>query len=99
MKEKGGPAMDMQELMLRLLDLQKASFANGFAALDTIQDETERVANDFMDQAGWVPAVSKGALKDWFSLVRKSRNDLKKAIDDGYAHMGGHISSALHKGQ
>jgi hypothetical protein len=87
--------MDIRALMLQMVSLQKASFDNGFAALATIQDEAERLTSDFMDQAGWVPSASKGMLKEWFSLVRKSRDDFKKAIDDGYTQMGGYLNTSF----
>ena len=87
--------MDMRMLMLQLLDGQKEFFANGFATLGAVQDKAEKVVNDVVNQAGWVPAVGKGALKDWYSLVRKSRDDMKKAIDDGYAQARSCVGAAL----
>jgi hypothetical protein len=87
--------MDIRALMLQMVGLQKASFDNGFDALATIQDEAERITSDYTNQAGWVPSVGKGMLKEWFGLVRKSRYDFKKAVDDGYAQMGGYIDSSI----
>lgn len=89
--------MDIRALMLQVVSLQKSSFDNGFEALATVHDEAERITNDFLDQAVWMPSVSKGVMKDWFGMVRKGRNDFKKAIDDGYDQMGGYIDSAFQK--
>jgi hypothetical protein len=96
-ERQGGSTMDIRALMLQMVSLHKASFDNGFAALATIQDEAERITSDYMDQAGWITSVGKGMLKEWFSLVRKGRNDFKKAIDDGYTQVGGYINTSIQK--
>lgn len=87
--------MDIRALMMQWISMQKASFDNGFEAVATIQDEAERITSDYMDQAGWVPSVSKGMMKDWFRLVKKSRNDFKKVIDSGYEQMGGYVKTSI----
>jgi hypothetical protein len=90
--------MDIRAFIIKMVGMQKASFDNGFAALETIQYESERITNDFMDKAGWVPSVSKGMMREWFGLVKKGRDDFKKAIDSGYAQVGGYIDTAFQKG-
>ncbi len=87
--------MDMRMMMLQLIDGQKAFFANGFATLDAMQDGAEKTVNDVMNQALCMPAVSKGALNDWYSLVRKSRDDMRKSIDDAYIQARGSVGAAL----
>jgi len=87
--------MDIRALMLQMVNLQKASFDNGFAAFSTIQEEAERITSDYMDQARWVPSIGKGMMKEWFGLVRRSRDDFKKAVDDGYTKVGGYIITSL----
>jgi hypothetical protein len=89
--------MDIRAMVLQMIGLQKASVGNGFAVLTTIQDEAERITNDFMDQAGWIPSASKGVMREWFGLVKKSRNDLRKAVDDSYAQMGGYVDTAFQR--
>lgn len=87
--------MDIRALMLQMVGMQKATFDNGFAAIATIQDEAERITYDLMDQAGWIPSVSKGMMREWFSMVKKSRNDFKRVVDDAYSQMGGYVNSSL----
>jgi hypothetical protein len=96
-KKQGGPMMDIRALLMQMVGLQKTSIDNGFDALATIQDEAERITNDLMDQAGWVPSVSKGYMKEWFNMMKENRNDFKKAIDDGFAQMGGYVDTTLQR--
>ncbi|HNY65941.1 MAG TPA: hypothetical protein PKM41_10925 [Deltaproteobacteria bacterium] len=87
--------MDMRALVLQMVSLQRASFDNGYEALATLQDQAERLTYDFMDQAAWIPSTSRGFVRDWFSMARKTRNDFKKAVDDGYDQLGGYIHSTF----
>jgi hypothetical protein len=92
-----GPGMDIRAFMLQMVSLQKATFDNGFETLATIQEEAERITDDYMDSAGWIPSVGKGYLKEWFSMARKSRNDFRKAIDSGYEQVGGYLRSSFQR--
>ncbi len=86
--------MDMRTIMLQMIDLQKASFDNGYEAIVTVQDQTEKAANTLMGQAAWLPSESRGVLKEWFGMLKKGREDFKKVFDEGYDHIGGYINSA-----
>lgn len=87
--------MDMRTSMLQMIDLQKATFDNGYEAIVAAQDQTEKVVNIFMDQSAWLPSESRGVLKEWFKMYRKGREDFKKVVHERYDHMGGYINSAF----
>ena len=87
--------MDMKTMALQMVDLQKAAFDNGYETIVTLQEQAEKVLDAFMDQTGWYPAESKGALLEWMNMYKKGRDDFKKAIDDGFDQLEGYISSSL----
>ncbi|HNU74821.1 MAG TPA: hypothetical protein PLE36_14055 [Deltaproteobacteria bacterium] len=87
--------MDMKSMALQMVDLQKAAFDNGYETLVTMQDQAEKVFNAFVDQTGWFPSESKGVLSEWVSMYKKGRDDFKKAVDDGFDHLGGYLTSSL----
>jgi hypothetical protein len=87
--------MDMKSMALQMVDLQKAAFDNGYETLVTMQDQAEKVFDAFVNQAGWFPSEGKGALHEWAGMYKKGRDDFKKAVDDGFDHLGGYITSSL----
>lgn len=91
--------MDLRTMIHQFVDLSKSSFDNGYEAVATIQDQTERVANAFMEQASWIPQESRSTMDEFAATFRKSREDFKKTIDEEFDSMSGYVDSALSKGQ
>lgn len=87
--------MDVKTLMLQIVHLQKASFDNGYQAMVAIQDQTEKIFGAFIDQSPWLPSDSRASLSNMFKMNKKTRDDFKKLVDDGYNHLGGYIDSAF----
>jgi len=85
----------MRTIMLQMIDLQRATFDNGYEAVVTVQDQTEKAFNTIMDQSTWLPSESRGVMKEWFRMFKKGRNDFKKVMDEGYNHIGWYIDSAF----
>jgi len=87
--------MDMKNMALQMVDLQKAAFDNGFETLVTVQDQVEKVFGAFVDQTGWFPSEGKGFLSEWMNMYKRGRDDFKKAIDDGFDHLETYITSSF----
>lgn len=85
--------MDAKNLMTQMIDLQKSSFDNGYETVVTLQDQTEKIFNAFLDQATWIPSESRGAMNEWTNMYKKGRDDLRKLVDDGYNKVDGYVSS------
>ena len=49
-----------------------------------LQEQTERMSSQLLDQAAWLPDDGKKAISDWVSAYKTGRDDLKKSVDDSF---------------
>ena len=87
--------MDMKNIALQIVDLQKTAFDSGYETLVALQDQAEKVLNALVDQTGWFPSEGNGALSEWMGMYKRERDDLKKAFDDGFDHLSFTIASSF----
>lgn len=76
--------MEQGRLIRQMIDFQKASFDNSFNAMVMIQEQTEKMAKNFLDQASWLPEDGKNVLNQWIGAYRKGRDTFKKSVDENY---------------
>jgi hypothetical protein len=77
--------MGNKEIMKQMIDVQKESFDNLFSATAMIQDQAEKLLITFVQS---MPGMNNGGsevVSQWISVYKKSRDDFKKVVDDGYA--------------
>ena len=77
--------MESTKFVKQTLGFQKTIFENSFNAMIVVQDQTEKMINGYLDQLPWVTDESKSSMKATVDLVKKSRDDFKTAVDDGFA--------------
>ena len=87
--------MDIKDVVKKIVEVQKTSFDNGYEALVTIQDHTDKMMNAILAQAPLIPQENKEALGEWVKMYRKGRDDLKHVLDEGYAKVEKYMSSTL----
>jgi hypothetical protein len=49
-----------------------------------VQDQTEKMVNSYLDQLPWVTDDGTKSLQGSINLAKKTRDDFKKAVEDGY---------------
>ena len=76
--------MEQKQLFKQMIDFNKAAFDNGFNAMLTLQEQTERMATTLLDQATWLPDEGKKAVSDWIDAYKKGRDDYKKLVDESF---------------
>ncbi len=76
--------MDQKQMVRQMIDFQKASFDNSFNAMVLIQEQTEKMAKTFLDQAGWLPEDGRKVLSQWIGAYKKGRDDFKKSVDEHF---------------
>lgn len=76
--------METAKLTKQMIDFQKAAFDNTYAGLTVFQDYTENMTNGFLKQFPWVTEEGKKPIQNSFELMKKSREDYKKMIDQGF---------------
>jgi len=76
--------MEQKQILKQMIDFNKATFDNSFSAMVMLQEQTERMANQLLDQAGWLPEEGKKAIGDWVNAYKTGRADFKKSVDDSF---------------
>ncbi|MGB3211015.1 MAG: hypothetical protein WBB19_09955 [Desulforhopalus sp.] len=77
--------METAKFAKQTLAFQKTIFENSFNAMVMAQDQTEKMTSSYLDQLPWVTEENKKSLKTTTDMVKKARDDFKKAVDEGYS--------------
>lgn len=76
--------METTQFAKQALGFQKTIVENSFNVMTTVQDQTEKMFHNYLDQMPWVTADGKKSLQTTLDMTKKIRDDFKKSIDDGY---------------
>jgi len=76
--------MDQKAIFKQMVDFNKAAFDNTFSAMGTVQDQTEKMVNTFLEQATWLPEEGKKVINEWVQAYKKGRENYKKLVDDNF---------------
>lgn len=77
--------MDTSQFVKQTLGFQKTVFENSFSAMVVIQEQTEKMMNNYLEQLPWVTEESKSSMKASVDMAKKARDDFKAAVEDGFA--------------
>lgn len=77
--------MDQKKMFKQMIDFQKSTFDNSMNAMTTLQEQGEKMTMAFLDQAHWLPAEGKKAIKDWIDAYRTGRETFKKTVEDNFS--------------
>ena len=78
--------MDAASMARGFISLQKQSFNNFIDAMAIFQDQTERANRLLADQMG-INEKTQEFADQWRTVVRKSRDDFRKQINESYTRM------------
>lgn len=76
--------MDQNVLMKQFIEFQKTTVDNSFNAMKMIQEQTEKIARSFIDQASWLPEDGRKVVDQWVNAYKKGQEDYKKVVDDNF---------------
>jgi len=76
--------MEPKQIAKQMIQLNKAAFDNTFNAMTVLQEQTEKMMNNFLEQSALMPAEGKKALYDWIKAYKRGREDFKAEVDDNY---------------
>lgn len=85
--------MDQSALMKQFIEFQKTTVDNSFNAMKMIQEQTEKIARSFIDQASWLPEDGRKVVDQWVSAYKKGQEDYKKVVDDNFKKVEDYFSS------
>jgi polyhydroxyalkanoate synthesis regulator phasin len=76
--------MESLKLAKQMIEFNKASFNNAYTAMVAFQEQTERMARTFIDQASWLPEEGKNILDEWLKTLKTGREEYKKTVDESF---------------
>ena len=82
------------QMFKQMITFNKTAIDNSFNALVTLQEQTEKMVNAFLDQATWLPEEGKKVTLDWIQAYKKGCEDLKKVVDENFKRVEDFIASS-----
>ncbi len=79
--------MEATSIAKQTIGFQKTVFENSYSSMVFFQDKTEEMMNGMLNQMPWVTEEGKKAMKGASEIVKKSREDFKNVVDDGYTKL------------
>ncbi len=79
--------MEATNIAKQMIGFQKTVFDNSYSTMVFVQDKTEIMMNDIFKQMPWVTEEGKKPMQAVTETVKKSREDFKKVVDDGYTKL------------
>ena len=87
--------METKQLLKGVIGMHRSAFESGFSMIAEMQDQAGNMMNDLLERAPWVPQESKDALVEWSRICRKGRDDVRKAVNDGYKKAEAFFTSGI----
>jgi hypothetical protein len=74
-------------MLKQMIDFNKAAYDNAFKNMNMLQEQMEKVVNQYIDQASGMSDDGKKSAKEWASMYKKGYEDFKKLVDDNFKKM------------
>jgi len=84
--------MQPKQLLKQMVDFNKAAFDNSFNTMLMFQEQMERMAKTYTDQATGISAEAKSAVKEWTKLYKKGLADFKSMMDANFEKVESFLS-------
>jgi hypothetical protein len=85
---------EYNQMFKQMVTFTKTAFDNSFNALVTLQEQTEKMVNGFLEQATWLPEEGKKVTLDWIQAYKKGCEDFKKVVDENFKRVEDFIASS-----
>jgi polyhydroxyalkanoate synthesis regulator phasin len=85
--------MEPKQIAKQMIDFSKTAFDNSFEAMAALQDQTEKMVNNVIEQNKMLPDDAKKAVADWIKSYKQGRNDLKAVADENFKKVEAFFSS------
>lgn len=76
--------MEMKDIAKQMIQFNKATFDNTFSAMTALQEQTEKMVNNLLEQNALMPVEGKKAVSDWLKSFKRGREDFKALVDGNY---------------
>ena len=72
------------KVVLRVIELEKKAFDGVVKRMGSVQARVDKVVLKRVDAAKWMPKEGKQLVGEWVQTMKKSRADLRKAVDTSF---------------
>jgi len=76
--------MEPKQIAKQMIQFNKAAFDNTFNTMTVLQEHTEKMVNNYLEQSAGMPAEGKKAVYDWINAYKRGREDFKAAVHNNY---------------
>jgi hypothetical protein len=83
--------MDPRQITRQMIQFNKSAYDNGIKGIEMMSEQNEKIVDTLLDNAVWMPAEGKKAVKDWMSAYRSGYEEFKKMVDDNYTKVEGYF--------
>jgi hypothetical protein len=72
------------KLAVMLIKLQQSTFDKALKMLSQVQERGDKLVKKHVEDAAWLPAEGKEAVKEWSRTLNDGRAEFQKAVDKSY---------------
>ena len=76
--------MENKIIAKRIFDFHKSTFDSTFNSLTILQQQMEKMVQNFVQKSAWFPTEGKVAFNEWENICDKGRCDFKETIDNSF---------------
>jgi len=73
-----------KKIFKQMIIFNKAAFDNAFSVISSLQTQTERMLNIYLEKATGFPDEGKKAMNDWVEVFNKGSRDFQNAVHEGF---------------
>lgn len=76
--------MVQKDAFNRMIKFNQTLFDNAFDATVKLQDQVEKLGNNMMEKANWLPGESRKLVDNYLEAYKTGRSNFKAYVDEGY---------------
>jgi hypothetical protein len=80
--------MQPKDILKQMIEFNKSAYENTSKNLNMLQEQMEKMLNQYIDQAVGIPEEGRKAAKEWAKVYKKGFDDFKKLMEDNYKRLG-----------
>ncbi len=86
--------VDAEKLTKQTIAFYKKTFENTFAALDMLQEQTQRMLKLQLDLMTGMPEEGRKVINEWMKVYKKGCDEFKSAVEDKFKQVESYFSEA-----
>jgi hypothetical protein len=73
-----------KKIFKQMIIFNKTAFDNAFSVISSLQAQTERMLNIYLEKATGFPEEGKKAMSDWIEVYNKGSRDFQNAVHESF---------------